>query len=197
MRFSYYRHLISSDLFRHCGDTRWRSFLRHFVWTPGYKYAFWLRTAAFTRVHYLLWPLHFLARLILRRLQFKYGIQISYDTNIGPGFYIGHWGGIVVHPDVRIGRNCNINHDVTIGMAYGGQHPGCPVVGDNVYLGPGSRVIGGITLGNDVAIGANAVVTKSVPDTGVAVGVPAEVKSLKGSYAYVIHTDYSADPVSP
>lgn len=96
----------------------------------------------------------------------------------------------MVHPDVRIGSNCNINHDVTIGEAFGGQYPGYPVVGDNVYLGPGSRIFGAITLGDNVAIGANAVVTRSVPDMGIAVGVPAEIKSLKGSSAYVIRTDY-------
>jgi serine acetyltransferase len=77
-----------------------------------YKYAFWLRTAAFTRAHPVLWPIHFLARFILRHLQFKCGIQISYDTSIAPGFYTGHWGEIVVYPEARIGRNCNINHDV-------------------------------------------------------------------------------------
>ena len=91
-------------------------------------------------------------------------------------------------PDARIGRNCNINHGVTIGTTYGGKFPGTPVIGDNVYLGPGSKVIGGITIGNNVAIGANAVVTAPVPDNAVAVGVPARVVSDKGSVDYIVNT---------
>jgi serine O-acetyltransferase len=63
-----------------------------------------------------------------------------------------------------------------------------PVIGDRVYLGPGSKVIGGISLGNNVAVGANAVVVESVPDFGVAAGVPAKVVSLKGSSGYVVNT---------
>ena len=94
----------------------------------------------------------------------------------------------MVNHDVVIGRDCNINHQVTIGAKYGGKTPGVPVIGDRVYLGPGCKVIGGICLGNDVAVGANSVVVESVPDSGVAAGVPAKVISIKGSSEYVVNT---------
>ena len=61
-------------------------------------------------------------------------------------------------------------------------------MGDNVYIAPGSKLIGGITLGNGTAVGANAVVTKDTPENAVVVGIPAEVISLKGSGEYVIRT---------
>ena len=87
--------------------------------------------------------------------------------------------------------DCNVNHGVTLGMKYGGKSPGVPVIGDRVYLGPGSVVIGGITLGNDVAVGANSVVVDSVPDCGVVAGVPARLVSERGSREYVVNTGYA------
>ena len=130
----------------------------------------------------------FLFRLILRHLEVKYGISIPYNTNIGSGLYIGHFGGIVVNHEVRIGRNCNINHCVTIGATYGGKFPGVPTILDNVFLGPGSKIIGGITVGNNAAVGANCVVTEPVSDGAVVVGIPGKIISYKGSRNYVVNT---------
>ena len=124
----------------------------------------------------------------------KYGISIPYNTRIGPGLYIGHHGGIVINYDVVIGEDCNLNHEVTIGAKYGGKTPGIPVIGDRVYLGPGCKVIGGIRLGNGVAVGANSVVIDSVPDFGVVAGVPAKVISVKGSSDYVVNTRSDSEP---
>ena len=125
---------------------------------------------------------------MLNHYQYKYGISIPYNTEIGPGLYIGHFGGIIVNHGAKIGCNCNINHDVTIGATYGGKCSGTPTIMNNVYLGPGSKIIGGISLGNHAAVGANCVVTKSVPDYGVVVGIPGEVVSTKGSGEYVVNT---------
>ena len=125
---------------------------------------------------------------MLRRCEHKYGISIPYNTRIGAGFYIGHFGGIVINCEVRIGSNCNVNHEVTIGTSYGGKNPGTPTVGNNVYFGPGCKVFGGITIGNNVAIGANCVVTHDVPDKGVIIGIPGRVISYNGSMNYVVNT---------
>jgi serine O-acetyltransferase len=67
---------------------------------------------------------------------------------------------------------------------------GSPTIGDRVYVGSGARLIGRITIGNDVAIGANAVVTKNLPDNAVAVGVPAKIISYEGSKDFVVYRDY-------
>lgn len=128
--------------------------------------------------------------LFLRHYAIKYGIDIPYQTRIGSGFYIGHYSGIFVSGKVIIGKNCNISHGATIGETVRGKRMGCPTIGDNVYIGPGAKIIGGITIGNNVAVGANAVVTKNVPDNAVVVGIPAKVISRNGSAGYINFTDY-------
>jgi serine O-acetyltransferase len=129
------------------------------------------------------------------RFQVKFGIAISYKEEIGPGLYIGHHGGIVTNDKASIGANCNLSHGVTIGVTRRGEHEGVPKIGDNVYIGPGAKIIGQIVVGNNAAIGANCVVTKDVPENGVVVGVPGKVISSAGSEGYINYIDYpdSAD----
>lgn len=189
MVFTDYTYTVASDLFRYCAKKDFQSFLRCYLTIPGFRYSFFMRTARYLKTAgILLTPVYLLVRIILNHYQFKYGISIPYNTDIGPGFYIGHFGGIVVSCEAKIGSNCNINHGVTIGATYGGKYPGNPVIMDKVFLGPGSKIIGAITIGNDVAVGANCVVTKPVPDSGVVVGIPGEVVSSDGSGNYVINT---------
>src|ERR671932_1575146 len=82
------------------------------------------------------------------------GIDLPYQADIGKGLYIGHFGGIIVNPSVKIGEYCNLSQDITIGIAGRGEKRGSPTIGDRVYVGSGARLIGRITIGNDVAIGA-------------------------------------------
>lgn len=189
MTWNDYIYTIGADLFRYCGSKDIANFVKSFVGIPGFKYSFFMRSAKYFKSKgYSLFPVYVVSRLILRHYEYKFGISIPYNTYIGPGLYIGHFGGIIVNPEAKIGCNCNINQEVTIGAAYGGKFPGSPIIMDNVYLAPGSKVIGGITIGNHAAVGANCVVTKSVPDNGVVVGIPGEVVSLKGSSSYVVNT---------
>ena len=120
----------------------------------------------------------------------RFGISLPPQTELGPGFYIGHYGGIVVHPEVKFGRNCNLSQGVTVGLASRGDRFGCPIVGDRVYIGPGAKIFGAIEIGDDAAIGANAVVTRSVGAFSVAVGVPARVVSNRGSSGYIANINY-------
>jgi len=105
---------------------------------------------------------------------------VPFLADIGSGFYIGHYGGIIVSPFSKIGKNCNLSHGVTIGQSNRGKNKGYPVVGNNVYIGPGAKIIGRVVIGDNVAIGANCVVTKDVPDNAVVVGVPGRVISFDG-----------------
>lgn len=123
-------------------------------------------------------------------LEYKYGISISYRTRIGAGLYIRHFGGIVVNQKAIIGKNCNLSHQTTVGRVNRGPQIGTPVIGDNVYVGPGAKVIGDIVCGNNVAIGANCVVTKDIPDNSVVVGIPGKIISSKGSVGYIDRIDY-------
>lgn len=101
---------------------------------------------------------------------------IGRGADIGPGFVIEHTFGVVINSSVRAGQNLVIQHGVTIGENHGRS----PVLGDNVFIGAGAKVIGDVRIGSDVQIGANAVVTKDLPDGATAVGIPARVVRLWG-----------------
>jgi serine O-acetyltransferase len=180
-----FKRTILSDLYRYRGQTSLGYLLRQLIWRPGFRYIFVLRLCQFMRGKSMWIPLYILVRLLHRHLTFKYGIQIQPTTAIGEGFYIGHFGCIVVSRRAVIGANCNISQGVTIGQASRGKREGYPVIGDRVYIAPGAKIIGSITIGNDVAIGANCVVVDDVPDNAVVVGIPGKVVSMKGSKGYV------------
>ena len=184
--------LWRADLYRHLGGQGGLAAgLRAYRLVPGFRFRFWLRLAAMTRASSWPWrPAHLLARLMHKRLRMRLGISIPYTTRIGPGFYIGHFGGIVVNEAAVIGRNCNISQGVTIGQLNRGARKGVPVIGDAVYIGPGAAIIGAVTVGSGCAIGANAVVSRDLCRNAVAVGVPARVISTAGSAGYVDFCDY-------
>ncbi len=93
-----------------------------------------------------------------------WGIDIERGATIGPGLYIGHFGGINISGATTIGRNCFISQGITIGVAGQGDRRGAPHIGDNVYIAPGARIFGKISIGNNCKIGANCVVHKDIPD---------------------------------
>lgn len=109
--------------------------------------------------------------LFQRLIAFFYGLEIAVSQEIGGGLYIAHTYGMVVMPE-RIGQNCSIVHNVTIGLR---NEYTFPWIGDNVYIGAGARVLGGIRIGDGARIGANAVVISDIPAGATAVGVPAKV----------------------
>jgi serine O-acetyltransferase len=191
--FIEYRYLVLSDLFRIYGNAHTLTLVRAVIAGGTYKYNFWMRTAAFLRgnvaTKFTLYPF---ARFLLDRQVYRFGISIPDPTKIGSGFYIGHFSGIIVNDQTIIGKNCNISQGVTIGRVNRGSYTGIPTIGNNVYIGPGAKIIGKIHIGNNVAIGANCVVTRDVPDNSVVVGIPGRVISDKGSFGYINHTEYDA-----
>lgn len=103
------------------------------------------------------------------------GITIGSTARIGRRFEIEHHGCIVIHGAAEIGDDCLIRHGVTIGNA-GCEDPlGAPKIGNGVQIGAGAKLIGRITVGNDVIVGANAVVVRDVPEGVIVGGVPATV----------------------
>jgi len=114
-------------------------------------------------------------RLIVRRLSYKFGFQIPVTTSIGEGFYIGHFGTIVINGKAKIGKNCNIAHCTTIGQANRGKLKGYPTIGDKVWIGTGSVIVGNIKIGNNVLIAPNSFVNIDVPDNSLVIGNPAKV----------------------
>ena len=183
--------LIASDLYRYDGAIDARAFWRNFWFTPGFRYTVALRISAYARTQaWARFGFRQFMALMLYRYSVRYGISISAQTRIGPGFYIGHFGGIHVNQGAVIGANCNLQQDVTLAKANRGERAGAPLIGDNVFIGPGAKLIGRIHVGDGAAIGANAVVTRDVPPGAAVAGIPARVVSEQGSAGYVNRTDY-------
>lgn len=134
--------------------------------------------------------IYYITRLVWQHYTYKFGMHIAPSAQIGRGFYVGHFSGIFVNQNVSIGDNCNISHGVTLGVANRGVRKGVPTVGNNVFIGPGAKIFGKLHIGDNVAIGANAVVTKDVPANSVAVGIPAKIIEGKNSDGYINYTDY-------
>lgn len=114
-----------------------------------------------------------------KSLSIKYGFSIPINT-FGPGLCIAHRGTIVINGASKIGKNCRINIDVNIGTQMG-ENGKAPTVGDNCFIVPGAKLFGNIKIGDNVAIGANAVVNKDFGDNVTIAGVPAKVVSEKGT----------------
>ncbi len=119
-------------------------------------------------------------RYRLLRMSILLGIQIPPNV-FGPGLSVAHPGSITVNGAARVGSNCRIHSCVNIGTAAGFSGR-APTIGNNVYIGPGAKIFGKITIGDDIAIGANSVVNKSFNESGITIaGVPARKVSDKGS----------------
>ena len=101
---------------------------------------------------------------------------IGRGASFGPGFVLIHSQGIVINTAVRGGCNIFLEHQVTIGAEK--QH--APILGNNIFIGAGAKILGAVHIGNDAKIGANAVVTKDLPDGATAVGIPSKVVKLYG-----------------
>lgn len=129
------------------------------------------------------------SRLLHGILQLALGVatSISIDTEavIEPGFYIGHFVSLRIGPGVRIGRNSSVSQMCTIEGTGPSPERSAPVLGERVYLGSGSRVIGPVKIGDGAAVCANSVVVEDVPANGVVLGNPGVVVSRRGSVDFI------------
>lgn len=116
----------------------------------------------------LLYPLAFLGQWINK---FMNGCVIGIKSQFDDGFVLAHPIGVVINSKVKGGKNITLESSVVIGDEKGKS----PVLGDNIFVGAGAKIIGGINIGNNVNIGANAVVVKDVPDNVTVVGIPAKI----------------------
>lgn len=164
--------IIQKDFYRESG--KWLSPVQ--IWAkcinPNLHFIYILRKAQHYRKNSVLGMFW---RLVLRHHQIKYGFQIYPETQIGEGFYLGHWGNVVINPKAKIGKNCNIAQGVSIAQANRGKNEGVPEIGDEVWIGPNAVVVGNIKIGNNVLIAPNAYVNFDVPANSVVIGNPAQI----------------------
>ncbi|WP_394972468.1 serine O-acetyltransferase [uncultured Croceitalea sp.] len=115
---------------------------------------------------------YYFLRLKYKRLSVKLGLTIPLNV-FGPGLSIVHYGTIIINMKTKVGKNCRIHACTNIGASGGTKE--APTIGDNVYIAPGAKIYGNITIANNIAIGANAVVNKSFEEEGIFIaGNPAQ-----------------------
>jgi serine O-acetyltransferase len=134
--------------------------------------SYWILALWRLRVAARRWHIPFVNHLLRRVQSVVFGIELGNGITLGRGVYFLHPIGIVVGGDARIGNRVRLMGSNTVGTA---KDNGYPVIGDEVVLGAGARVLGPVRVGDGAVIGANAVVLSDVPAGGVAVGVPARV----------------------
>lgn len=135
------------------------------------------------RIANALWRAHLCtaARMWANLAKFLYGVEIHPAATIGRRFVIDHGNGVVIGATAVIGDDVLIYHQVTLGSRENTTAKRHPTIGNNVVLGAGAKIIGNITVGDYSYVGANAVVTKSVPQFSTAVGTN-QVRHTVGSY---------------
>ncbi|OGI08702.1 MAG: hypothetical protein A2Y40_05365 [Candidatus Margulisbacteria bacterium GWF2_35_9] len=111
--------------------------------------------------------------VLTRLIQILYGIDIHWNAEIDGGCRILHGVGLVVSKKTKIGKNCTLYHGVTIGVKEEWQF-GEPIIGNNVKIYTGAKIIGEVVIGDNVMIGANAVVTENCEANSIYAGVPAK-----------------------
>ena len=169
----------------------------HLMWDEVWKFQRLLRKVEylmncrkdkglFGKLTYKYWSIKF------HKQSVRCGFEIPPNT-FGPGLSIAHRGNIVVHPDSRIGKNCRLHIGVVIGTRPGPKDL-VPMLGDNIYIGPGVKISGPITIASNIAIGANSVVMHDFDTPSVTIaGAPARKISDKGSEEYIIATRSKAE----
>ncbi|KRR27887.1 serine acetyltransferase [Bradyrhizobium lablabi] len=117
----------------------------------------------------------FIYKVLYKIIQIITGIELPCEAIVGRNFVIDHFGGIIVSGYARFGDNCRIRNGVVVGLQRV-EEPVAPVIGNNVDIGAGAKLLGPIKIGDNSIIGANAVVIEDVPENSIAIGVPAVVK---------------------
>lgn len=181
------KYLIESDLKRYgiSGSFGLLFFIKNYWFrsVPGVRFSLVFRCCQHFR--YRNRPLFYIFYRWWRIIKYKYGFDISYRTQIGPGLYIGHFGQIVIHGDTKIGSNCNLSQGITIGILNRGKYQGIPEIGNRVFIGPNAVVLGGISIGDDVLIGANSLVSEPIPSNSTVIVSGSQIIENKGSDGYI------------
>lgn len=105
----------------------------------------------------------------------KYGIDINPNTQIGEGFALFHAYNITINPESIIGKNVNISKGATIGREARGARIGSPIIGNSVYIGINSTIVGSVKIGNNVLIAPNSFVNIDIPDNSIVLGNPCKI----------------------
>ena len=181
---------VRADLYRYRGRTDLRAFISAYLHEPGFRFTYYLRKVAFYSCRKRTWGIfgYIYNRIMLNHYRFRYGFDISPTTTIGPGLYLGHFGGIVISPYAILGSNINITKAAIIGAESRGPRLGAPTIEDRVWVGAHAIIVGKVTIGTEALIAPGAFVNFDVPAKAVVLGNPGKVVSNTGSSGYVNRT---------
>lgn len=188
--------IIYSDLYRYTGNNRrntkvYLTYVQELFSSPEYRF---ISTFRRTQFHYykmkseerkILQYLNYIAfryfNASLDRKSRKYHFQIPYDTRIGKGFYIAHFGRLIIHPKTVIGHNVNVSTGVVIGTQFRGPKKGAPTIGNYVWIGANAIIVGNIRVGNNVLVAPGTFVNFDVPDNSIVIGNPGLIRRSPGA----------------
>ena len=178
---------VRADLFRWRSRTDLRAFLSAYLREPGFRFTYYLRNVAYYSRRKRAWGIfgYIYNRIMLNHYRFRYGFDISPTTTIGPGLFLGHFGGIVISPYAILGSNINIAQGVTIGAESRGRRKGAPTLEDRVWVGAHAIIVGKITIGTEALIAPGAFVNFDVPAKAIVLGNPGKTVSNTGSAGYM------------
>jgi serine O-acetyltransferase len=114
-------------------------------------------------------------KVLFKFVQILTGIELPCEVEVGRNFVIDHFGGVVISGYARFGDNCRLRTGVVVGLRRV-EEKCAPNIGNNVDIGAGAKLLGPLRIGDNVLVGANAVVVCDVPDNSIAVGIPAVVR---------------------
>jgi serine O-acetyltransferase len=172
---------IKADLYRYGGLTGIKGFIKGWLSCHGFRYTFFYRKVE----KYRRTTIKGICYRILKRLFIYRGFHISQGAELGEGFYFNHRGTVIIGP-VKIGKNCCVGHNVVIGRAYKNGVLGRPTLGDNVWIGTGSVLVGEIKIGNNVLIAPLTFVNFDVPDNSIVIGSPGKITRKENPTKYYI-----------
>lgn len=161
---------FSKDLYRYYGE-KGESFVKRLLRPTELKYIALFRKAEKCKFM----PLKLYYTVKLKFMSYKTHIQIPARTKIDEGFYIGHTGRVIIHPDAKLGKNMNVGTGVTIGYENRGERKGAPTFDGECWIGTNSVIVGNIRIGEDVMIAPLTFVNFDVPAHSIVIGNPAKI----------------------
>jgi serine O-acetyltransferase len=178
---------VRADLYRWRGRADLRAFISAYLHDPGFRFTYYLRKVAFYSRKKRTWGFfgYIYHRIMLNHYRFRYGFEISPMTKIGPGFFLNHFGGVVISPYAILGSNINIAQGVTIGAESRGRRKGAPTLEDRVWVGAHAIIVGKVTIGTEALIAPGAFVNFDVPAKAIVLGNPGKIVSNTGSAGYM------------
>lgn len=167
-----FRQHVVADYIRHGRS------LFNIAWWPvlTYRIGAWALTLPYPARY----PVSALYMVMHYWVQLVSSTTIARDADIGANLFLPHSGNIIIHPGCSIGDNCTILHEVTLGGT--GERASSPRLGNNVFVGPGAKLFGPITIGDGARIAGNSLVISDVPAGTVAIGVPARIVPAPSPY---------------